>query len=343
MVIRLICLAAAAMLLSLAAQADSASLLAQAAASTPVRADYAKQQGATVSATSDNKAFSVWWQASSAPPAAVIVTLHGHDSWAYDEFYLWHPYAKTRNYAVLALQWWFGGGETNSDYYQPNEMYPLLAALLKQKGIAPGQVLFHGFSRGAANSYAMAALDTYSANRYFGTVLSNSGGAASDFPPNIDIAQGKFGKLPYKGVKWIMYCGEKDPDPELSGCSGMRKSQDWVKSYGATISLFIDDPNGDHGGFHTNSSNVNNALSAFAPSTPYADAERLYNWGECKYPALLQPKASSSALAGYWARCYARSICLGIKEDTLWFYDGKVISNLGAVSGYLAQVPASGC
>ncbi|WP_374356745.1 hypothetical protein [Chitinimonas sp.] len=340
--LRSICLAAL-LLASANAGADSASLLTQASGATPARVDYARQQGATISDTSDNKAFTLWWQPSSSAPTAVIVSLHGHASWAFDEFYLWHPYAKTRNYAVLALQWWFGGGDTTSDYYQPSEMYPLVAAILKQKGIAPGQALLHGYSRGSANSYAMAALDSNSANRYFGTVLSNAGGAVSGFPPNDEIAAGKFGALPFSGLKWIMYCGEKDATPDRDGCPAMNKARDWVQKYGATVSLFIDDPNGDHGGFHQNPANVNAALAAFAPSSPYSDAERLYNWGECKYPSLLQPKATSTALFGYWARCYAQSVCIGIRDDTLWFFDGRTVSKLGPVGSFLTGLPASGC
>ena len=87
-------------------------------------------------------------------------------------------------------------------------------------------------------------------------------------PPTISIYgshTGTFGAKPFTGIQWVMYCGEKDPDPDKSGCPGMNAAKDWVSKYGATIKLFIDDPLGDHGGFMTNPVNVNAAMAVLAP------------------------------------------------------------------------------
>lgn len=250
----------------LRAQADSASLMAQAQLAKPSRYAYTTTQGAEIRATSDNRAFTVWWQPTAGnAPNGVIVILHGHGSWAVDEFALWHPYAQTRGYAILALQWWFGAGETTADYYAPNDMYPLISRLLADKGVRTGTVLFVGYSRGSANSYAVAALDHSSTGqRYFGLVLSNAGGVAQDYPPNQAIVAGAFGPAPYAGLSWAMYCGELDPDPTMNGCPAMTAARDWVTRYGANVVLFIDDPTGDHGGFMTHSANVETALNTYA-------------------------------------------------------------------------------
>ena len=296
-VMRLILLTILGSMLSWSACADSAFILAKTQTANPVRYQFAQTKGAEIRNTSDNKAYSIWWQPSTAPPTAVIVTLHGHDSYATDEFYLWQPYAAQKNYAILALQWWFGVGETTSDYYLPQEMYPLIAALLAEKGVKPGAVLFHGYSRGSANSYAMTALDAYSGNHYFAMTLSNSGGAASDFPPNQQIVAGAYGTKPFAGIQWIMYCGEKDPDPNMNGCVGMTAAKDWVIKYGATIKLFIDDPNGDHGGFMTNASNVNAALAAFAPLAAVTAIE-FYHAGLGHYFVTADPAEASGIDAG---------------------------------------------
>lgn len=263
--IQAILLAFLCLALSAAAHASSASILAQAQAGNPVRYQFAVSKGAEIRDTTDNKAFSIWWQPTTAAPAGVIVTLHGHDSFATDEFYLWQPYAQAKGYAILALQWWFGAGEATTDYYQPTEMYPLIAALLSSKGIKPGGAFLHGYSRGSANSYAVAALDAYSGNHYFAMTMSIAGGAATNYPPNQQITAGAYGAKPFTGIQWIMYCGEKDPDPDQSGCPGMTASKDWVTKYGATVKLFIDDPNGDHGGFMTNATNVNAAMAVLSP------------------------------------------------------------------------------
>jgi len=260
-------LALAAASLPLPGYADSTSLLAQAQTANSARYQFAVSNAAEIRNTSDNKSFTIWWQPTTGTPTGVIVTLHGHGSYATDEFYLWQPYAKTRGYAILALQWWFGGGEATSDYYQPEEMYPIIASLLTEKGVQPGSVLFHGYSRGSANSYGMTALDTSSGNRFIAMTLSNAGGATASYPPNMKIADGTYGLKPFSGVQWVMYCGEQDPDPTINGCPAMTASRDWVTQYGATFKLLIDDPSAGHGGFMTNSSNVNTALAEFAPVT----------------------------------------------------------------------------
>lgn len=319
------------------AHADSASLLAQAKLTKLARVQFAADNGAVTTATSDNKAFYLWWQPDSSKPTAVIVTIHGSGSWAYDDFVALHSYAKSRGYAILALQWWFGSGNETTDYYQPNEMYPLLAQILRDKGMSPGSGLFHGYSRGSANSYAMAALDATSGNRFFHTILSVSGGAASDDQPNIDIQNGVYGALPFSGVNWVMYCGMLDPNPTRDGCPGMRLSRDWVVKYGANFKLLIEDASGDHGGFTKTPTNVNNALAQFSPSNPYQDSERIFDWAENQYPTLLTPKASSQVNHGYYFRCYSGNRCLGATLTDIYWYD-QTISKLGPVASFLTQV-----
>ena len=247
-------------------QADSSALMRQTLAANPERYQFALTQGAEIRATSDNKAFSIWWQPTASPPAGVIVGLHGHASYATDDIFVWQPYAQAKGYAILALQWWFGGGEEMNDYYLPAEMYPIIAGILAEKGVQPGTVLLQGYSRGAANSYAMTALDAASGNHFFGMTLSISGGAATTFPPNQQVVAGDFGALPFAGHPWVMYCGEKDAEPTRDGCPAMTASRSWVTQYGATVKLLIDDPLGDHAGFTANSANVNAALAQFTPS-----------------------------------------------------------------------------
>ncbi len=320
------------------AQADTLTLLNQAKNANAERYQFAVDKGAEISATNDNKAFSIWWQPSNSKPSAVIVTLHGHDSYATDEFFLWQSYASKRNFAILALQWWFGAGETASDYYAPQDMYPIIAEILTAKGVTPGAVLFHGYSRGSANSYAMAALDSISGNRFFTMTLSNSGGAATDFSPNQQIESGLFGSKPFSGMQWAMYCGGKDPDPNTSGCPGMKKSKDWVIKYGATMTLFLEDPNGGHGGFHTNPANVEAVLAKFVPVNRYADVDKVFDWAEKQYSALLSPPAVSRLGSGYYYRCYTGAVCIGAKNDTLFLYQAGKIQTVGTTADYLAGI-----
>lgn len=314
--IRIAVLAVSIFLIPLAGRADSASLLAQAIAANPVRYQFALDKKAEIRNTTDNRAFSIWWQPSAtSTPAATIVTLHGHASYATDDFYLWQPYAQARGYAVLALQWWFGGGEATSDYYQPQDMYPLIAALLTEKGISPGTVLFTGFSRGSAVSYAMTVLDAVRGRRYFGMTLSNAGGAATDYPPNQEIEAGVYGNKPFSGVKWGMYCGEKDPG---SVCAAMNDARAWVTRHGATVVLYIDDPDGDHGGFMLNSANVETALASFATvlatAVPYctltASPASVSPGGASTLTASCSPVATSYTWTGGTCAGVSSSTCL---------------------------------
>lgn len=332
----------------LTTQADSASLLSQAKAANATRYQFAVTNKAEISNTSDNKAFSIWWQPSSATPTGVVVTLHGHGSYATDEFYLWQPYLQTRGYAILALQWWFGGGETTADYYQPQDMYPIIASFLKGKGVKAGTVLFHGYSRGSANSYAVTALDVASGNRYINMTLSNSGGATSDYPPNQQIVAGAYGATPFSGVEWVMYCGEKDPDPTINGCPAMTSAKDWVSKYGATFKLLIDDPSGGHGGFMTNSTNVKTALAQFVPAPTKNTSDCLFNWAERTYPQYFAPATTTWAkYEQYYYRYYPGTgnyLASSSADNHIWLLGpafGTEVLDAGAVAGFQSTAGCS--
>lgn len=242
-------------------------LLQQAQAANAERYQYAVEQGAQILPTTDGKSFYVLWLPANSDPAnppPIIVSLHGHGSWAFDEFFLWHSYAVERGYGILALQWWFGGGEEVADYYLPQQMYPVIENALRENHVQSQTVLLHGFSRGSANSYGLVALDRASGNNFFLLTVSNSGGATRNFPPNQSIERGDFGAQPFANTHWVMVCGMNDPNPDRDGCSGMRTTRDWVTQYGGAVDLLIEDPNGDHGAFHRNPANVNAALDVFA-------------------------------------------------------------------------------
>lgn len=242
-------------------------LLQQAQTADSKRYQFTVEQGAQILPTDDGKSFYVLWLPPNSDPAnppPMIVTLHGHGSWAFDEFFLWHSYAAERGYGILALQWWFGQGETASDYYTPEEMYSIFESVLSANHVQPQTVLFHGFSRASANTYGLTALDRASGNDYFLLTISNAGRAADDYPINQSIEQGVYGSQPFANTHWFMVCGMNDPNPDRDGCPAMRSTRDWVTQFGGSVDLLIEDPNGDHGAFHRNPDNVDAALDVFA-------------------------------------------------------------------------------
>lgn len=242
-------------------------LLEQARRANPARYDYALKNGAKIGYARDGSTFWLFWlpepgRADAGSPR-VIVTLHGHGSYAFDEFFLWHRYAAERGVGILALQWWGGRGEQFQDYLAPHEIYRAVDDVLRKQGIAKGRALLHGFSRGSANCYAVAAMDRHTGNDYFGLVVANAGKPGRDFPSNVEIERGRFGARPFEGTRWLLYCGANDPHPERDGCAGMEEAERWVTSFGGQIALFIKDATGGHGGFHRNPANVRRAMELF--------------------------------------------------------------------------------
>ncbi len=225
--------------------------------------DFALKLGAEITVTPDEKSFYVFWKPKNySASTPLVVSIHGHGSWAVRDFYMWYPYIQDRGYALLTLQWWRGTGEETADYFRPEEMYRMLDQVFREKNIqAPA--LLHGFSRGSANTYALAALDVHSGNRYFDLFIANAGKANEGYPPNQAIQKGRMGPSPLAGTRWITVAGGKDKHQERDGIAGMRETQSWLKKYGADIILAIEDPDGDHGVFHRNPKNVAQALDAF--------------------------------------------------------------------------------
>ena len=93
--------------------------------------------------------------------------------------------------------------------------------------------------------------------------MASSGGVALDFPPNRAIVEGRFGPRPLAGTRWVTACGDRDPEPERSGCPGMRRAGNWLRKQGAQLVLAIEDPNTGHGALQLDPRNVARMLDTF--------------------------------------------------------------------------------
>lgn len=239
---------------------DADELLARAAANSRRLAE-AERLGARTERTADGRSFGLVWRPAE-EPAGWIVTLHGSSSWAHDEIVLWQPFAAKRRLGILALQWWFGGGQQPADYYAPPDARRELERLMTKVGARPENSLLHGFSRGAANLYGIVALDGSTPRPLFRQIVANSGGMSPDFPFNRQIERGRLGARPFANTRWWLYCGAGDPNPERDGCPAMRRTRDWLETRAAKAEL-AEDAGGDHGGFHRRAQNVERALDWF--------------------------------------------------------------------------------
>ena len=241
-------------------------LLAEARSATPQRYAFAVGEQATFLPTPDGRSHYVLrlpTAKAGAPPAPLVVTLHGHGSWALDEFALWQPHLRDRGMGILALQWWFGQGERPQDYYQPHEIFRMVDTILRDLKTAPRTVLLHGFSRGSANLYGVMALDHDSGRRYALLAVANAGKPGEDFPANLEITRGRFGAEPFAGTHWVTYAGAHDAHPDRDGLAGMREAGAFIRRFGGTVDLAIEDAEGDHGGFHRRTQNVRAALDLY--------------------------------------------------------------------------------
>jgi len=216
--------------------------------------------------TNDGRSFFVIWKGSDAP-TKWIVSLHGAGrpakGFATDDLAIWYPHLKDRTAGLICLQWWFGTGDRTEDFYTPMAMYREIDQLLAGMHIKPGTVMLHGFSRGSANTYALAALDAGRGPHYFSLIVASSGGAALDYPPTRAIGRGEYGQEPLRGTKWITVAGARDPEPDRDGIAGMKRTAGWLKDQGAVVAEQIEDPNSGHGALVLNPKNAARVLDRF--------------------------------------------------------------------------------
>lgn len=218
--------------------------------------------------TSDHQSFVVAWKAPGTNPKYWIVSLHGSRGFATDDLAIWYPSLKDRDIGLLSVQWWIGTDDSARSYYAPLQIYREIDIALQRLGVLPGMAMLHGFSRGSANSYAVAAIDAGRGRRYFSLVVANSGGVASDFPPTRAILAGAFGDRPLRGTRWITAAGARDPEPDRDGIPAMRRTSVWLEEQGATVIERIEDPKEGHGALQRNVANARRVLDIFINGKP---------------------------------------------------------------------------
>lgn len=223
-----------------------------------------------VLSTTDGQSFLTVWRAKggASAPKRWIVSLHGTHGFATDDLVIWSPHLKGRDVGLLSVQWWLGGDNPRDSYYAPAQVYREVDLALQKLGVRPGTVMFHGFSRGSANAYAIVALDAGRGRKYFALNVASSGGVGLDYPPTRAIVAGIFGDHPLKGTRWITCAGGRDPQPERDGIPGMRRAAAWLREQGATVVQSVEDPNFGHGALVLNPKNAKRVLDLFLAEKP---------------------------------------------------------------------------
>lgn len=218
--------------------------------------------------TSDGKSFVVQWR-SCASPKKWIVSLHGSRGFATDDMALWSRHLPGREVGLICLQWWKApgrGGDQTSDYLQPQEIYREADLALQDNHVQPGQVMFHGFSRGAANCYAVTGIDRIFGKSYFAVTVANSGGYNQGYPPNRFLENDDLGQPPLRGTRWITVAGGRDPNPERDGVPAMRRTCTWLESHGAEVIDRVEAPALGHGALPQSLEITKQVLDRFCPA-----------------------------------------------------------------------------
>lgn len=233
------------------------------------RGQYSVTNGAQAHATADGKSFYLKWFPASATPSttALLVTLHGSNGNAFNEFFVWHQRAAAKGVGIIALQWYKGSSSVMPyDYFPDDSIYGYIDTALRRLNYPSNKALLHGFSRGSARSYAITFMDVQpSGKNYFCTVFSNAGKPDSLYPLYTQINSGTYGHTFLSGKRWGMFCGGMDSMPAQSGCPAMNSAKNWVQANGGTVGLFISDPGLGHGGFTQTAAYMDSALSYYLP------------------------------------------------------------------------------
>ena len=221
--------------------------------------------GPEIVPTSDGRSLLTVWRAAggAATPKHWIVSLHGQRGFATDDLALWSRHLEGRDVGLVSVQWWLGHGDASGAYYTPEQIYREVDLALQSLGAHPGSVMLHGFSRGAANSYAIAALDAGRGKRYFSLCVASSGSVGLDYPPTLAISAGEYGPRPLAGTRWITSAGGRDPNPERDGIAGMRRAAAWLSEQGAIVVERIEDPDLGHGALMLGAKHARRVLDVF--------------------------------------------------------------------------------
>ena len=242
-----------------AGPAAGGTVLARAKLESPEAYRAARDAGARIATTPDGRSFYVQSRGATRG-GKTIVTFHGYLSTAFDDFGHWREEAARRGYRVVAIQWRLG--KTKNDSYTPSQMYAQARTLLRRAGVAPGAALLHGYSSAASRMYRVAALDRR-AGRVFSLEIADAGGALAGYPGYREVFGAPAGRRTLAGTRWVLFCGGRDPDPNLTGCPVMRRTRTKIVARGGTIARFIVDPSASHGGFLQNVANTRAGLDLF--------------------------------------------------------------------------------
>lgn len=212
--------------------------------------------GGAVIPLAKNRFFIAWfppgWEKQSR--RRLVVTLHGNGGCAERMFTFWHRTAALHGYAIIAVQYAQEDENGRLSYDDSPALYALLEKtvnLLRRHCPLQGvTIILHGFSRGAARVYELAAMDRAPGGmRAFSAFIADSGAVFAEYRGRLSPYLERLGLDAYDGARFWLYCGGRDHEGRT--CRGIEKISWFIRRHGAVVDAVYRHPPGGHGIFLT--------------------------------------------------------------------------------------------
>jgi len=190
------------------------------------------------------------WEAR--PGRRLVISLHGNGGCAERMFHFWHRNRRDHDYAIVALQYaeQDAGGELRFD--DDAAIYDHLRLALDDLGghcpLAGVPVVLHGFSRGSARVFEIAALDR-AGDRLFAAFIADSGTVFPEYRGRLSPRLARLDADGYEGARFWLYCGGRDHRGRT--CRGLGRMARFVEDHGGVVDALYRHPPGGHGIFIT--------------------------------------------------------------------------------------------
>jgi hypothetical protein len=215
-----------------------------------------RDEGGGVIPLGDNRFFIAWFPPSweNHPDRRLVVTLHGNGGCAERMFTFWHRTASLHDYGFIALQY---AEESSRGRYRFDDSRAIYRLLRRALGILRRHVplegvplILHGFSRGSARVFELAAMDRAPGGMHaFSAFIADSGTVFPEYRGRLSPYLERIGPDAYAGARFWLYCGGRDHGGRT--CRGLARMARFVRAHSGTVDTLYRYPPGGHGIFLT--------------------------------------------------------------------------------------------
>ncbi len=214
--------------------------------------DLLETEGGATFPVGDGRYFLLWFpEGWGAGDDTLVVSLHGTGGCAEWMMNWWYQTAgeSGRGYAIAALQYYTRSSETYDDdevIYQ--NLQDMIARIRSHCPLETVDIVYHGFSRGSAQSFPIAVRDR-AADQIFAAFIADSGTSSLSYDTLETAADDAL-----TGARFWMWCGAFDcstVEPTTTTCDRMETTMaPYVTGHGGTVDAIVSDPDGCHGIFN---------------------------------------------------------------------------------------------